>query len=168
MNKVKLLLVFLSIVGLIWGCQSTQPKVNLEGKIQLPPGSKVHVEEVANDTKEILDVDVIGLFWDALNLALRKKSLLWLGEPGVRPLQLQAHVLKYKKGNAVQRWTMPGFGSTVLDARIDLKDGDRLLGSIAVHRTVATGDGLTRGGWRKVFTDAAEDAITALLTNSAP
>lgn len=168
MNKMRRLVVFLGIVGLIWGCQSTQPRVNLDGPIKLPPGSKVHVEDVANDTKEVFDVDVIGLFWDALNLALKQKSLLWLGESGTRPLQLQAHVLKYRKGNAIQRWTMPGFGTTVLDARIDLKDGDRLLGSIEVHRTVALGDGLTRGGWRQVFTAAAEDAVTALTTNATP
>lgn len=164
----KRLIVLVGILLLMWGCESARQNTRLDGDFVLQPGMKVYVQDVRNDTKEILDVDVIGLFWNALQVALKNKELLWPGEGRRAPVQLDAHVLKYKKGNALQRWTMPGFGSTVLNARIDLMEGDRLLCSIEVYRTVDLGDGLTRGGWRTVFTDAAEDAVNMLLTRSAP
>jgi len=159
------LLCFLPIF--LWGCGAAKREIQVERDFVLQPGMKIQVADVSNETGEIFDVDVIGLLWDALEAKLHQEELLWTGNPRTAPLQMEAFVREYSKGNALQRWTMPGLGSTVLDARVDLKAGDVLIASVEIYRKIGTGDGLTIGGWRKVFGEVAEDVVTQLRTQLA-
>jgi hypothetical protein len=90
--------------------------------------------------------------------------MLWTQDIGGTPLLIEAHIIKYKKGDDIQRWFMPGFGSTALSVRCDVKDGDTLVATVEVQRSIAYGDGIEFRAWKKIFAKVAEDAVRELRT----
>lgn len=121
---------------------------------------KISVTDVSNDTHEVFSVDVIGLFWNGLEDSLRKRGMLWTAKLGGKPYSLEAHILKYKEGSAPAR-LLPYAGDTVLVVRCELRDGGREIATIEAKRKIGFGSStLSRGAWRKIFSDVAEDVIT--------
>ncbi|MHC1726097.1 MAG: hypothetical protein AB9866_08855 [Syntrophobacteraceae bacterium] len=124
---------------------------------------KVRVLDVSNDTHEVFDVDVIGLFWSGLQDSLRKRGMLWTPEMGGEPYILEAHVVKYKKGSMAKRM-LPYFGDTLLVVKCGLRDGSREIATIEAKRKISFGGGtFTRAAWRKVFEEVSEEVISAAV-----
>jgi hypothetical protein len=159
MNKRVGTLFLVALLFLTGGCGSAQHKAKVEGGFTLNRDMKIRVADVSNDTGNVSDVDMIGLLWDGLSEALRKQNLLWSKDVGSPQLQIEAHIIKYQKGSAWQRYLTPGFGSTVLAVRCDLKNGQQVVATVEAKRIVAFGDGLTIGAWKKVFAGVAEDVV---------
>ena len=155
-----IVVLILILLGVGCGGKTRHQEVREEALFALPAGAKIKVEDVVNDTGQVSSVDMIGLFWVALENALKEENLLWIQRSDGNPLNLEAHILEYEEGHALQRWLMPGFGSTVLHARVDLRNGSETLGSFEAHQTVSLGDGFTTiRGWEKVFAGAAKDIV---------
>ncbi len=125
---------------------------------------KVRVSEVYNDTHRVFDVDVIGLLWSGLEDSLKKRGMLWSPRVGGKPYTIEGHVIEYKKGQMGFR-LIPRLGDTVLVVKCELRDGDgRDLGTIEAQRRVTFGNGLlSRGMWRQVFSEVAEDVVTQAM-----
>ncbi len=162
-KKAFMAVVIAALIG-TWGCGTARHSAKVEGGAALRPGVRIQVVDVSNDSKNLPDVDMIGLLWDSLKLQLHKESLLWTKEDGGTPLLMEAHITKYKKGDDIQRWLVPGFGSTVLAVRCEVKDGDALVASVEVQRSIAYGSGIQYRAWKKIFAQVAEDAVRELRT----
>jgi hypothetical protein len=145
-----------------WGCGTARHSSKIEYGAALAPDARIKVVDVSNDSKNLPDVDMIGLLWDSLKEHLYKESLLWTSQSGGTPLFMTVHITKYKKGDDVQRWFLPGFGSTVLAVRCEVKDGDLLVATVEVQRSIAFGNGIEYRAWKKVFAQVAEDAVREL------
>lgn len=165
-RKTCFTVILLWAVVLLGGCGTARQEIKVDNSFVLQPGAKIRVEDVANDTGQIPDVDVIGLFWNALEEVLKEEQLLWSPRSNSVPLTMEGHILKYKKGSALQRWVTPGLGSTILDVRVDLKNGDQVVTSVEAYRKIAIGDGLTIGAWKKIFTEVAKDIVQELKTKT--
>lgn len=159
-----LILVSMLLAILGWGCAASHEIKTVSSGTPVPSDIKIKVTDVTNDTRELFDIDVIGLLWDSLNEALRKENVLWVRGMETVPLKLEAHVVRYQKGSAWKRWLLPGFGSTVLVVKCELKDGDRLVASVEAQDKVSTGEGLTIGAWKTIFVAVAEDVVREIHT----
>ena len=131
---------------------STQPEVSSPYKVK--------VVNVYNDTREVYDVDVIGLLWDGIDSSLKKRGMLPGQQTVGEPYVLEAHIVAFKKGSAADRW-LPRVGDTVLVARAELSQGGRSLATIESKRKIAYGSKgtFTRNAWRKVFEEVSEDIV---------
>jgi hypothetical protein len=157
-------LLLILVLMAVWSCGTAQKDLKATSGFILTPDTRIVVADVSNDTGQVVDVDVIGLFWDALSEALRKQNLLWTKGSAGTPLKLEAHLLKYKKGNALERWLIPGFGKTLLAVRCDLKEGMQVLAAVEARRSISFGDGPLMGAWKKIFTSVAEETVEELRT----
>jgi hypothetical protein len=159
------LLIFILSIGLTFfftGCGTVQHNLNFQNNYAPPANTKIEVGSVTNQTGQTFnDVNVEQLLSDALAEALRKEDLLWAGG-GSRKLVLTSKIAEYEPGNAFKRWLLPGWGSTVLTVQGDLKEGDRLVGSVEARRTVSIGGGYTIGAWRTIFASVANDMVSDL------
>jgi len=157
------LLLILALMA-VWSCGTAQKDLKATSGFVLTADTRIVVADVSNDTGQVFDVDVIGLFWDALSEALRKQNLLWTKGSAGTPLRLEAHILKYQQGNALERWLTPGFGKTLLAVRCDLKEGIQVLATVEARQSIAFGDGPLMGAWKKVFASVAEQTVEELRT----
>ena len=162
-RKVLMTLVAIALVA-AWGCGTARHSAKVESGAALRPDVRIKVVDVSNDSKNLPDVDMIGLLWDSLKEQLHKETMLWTQDTGGTPLLMEAHIIKYKKGDDIERWFLPGFGSTVLSVRCDVKDGDTLVATVEVQRSIAYGDGIEFRAWKKIFAKVAEDAVRELRT----
>jgi hypothetical protein len=161
-RKILLTILVVMLVA-SWGCGSAHHTGKADSDFVLRPDIKIKVADVSNDTLTVSDVDMIGLLWDGLNQELHKESLLWTKNTPTSPLLLEAHIIKYQKGDDIQRMLLPGFGSTVLAVRCDVKDGDRVVATVEARQKVAYGDAMmTIKVWKKIFASVSEDAVKEL------
>lgn len=124
---------------------------------------KIRVADVSNNTPDLYDVDVIGLMWNALNDSLYRRGLLWMEETETPPLIIEARVQKYRKGNAIVRGVVPYFGNVELVVECDVKQGDRLVGTVESKRSISFADEVfTKEAWRKIFTAVGDDLVAQI------
>jgi hypothetical protein len=119
----------------------------------------VEVGEVGNVSGEQFEVDVASMLRNALSEALQEKHLVWLSPDQPHHLILTARIVDYEPGNALRRWLLPGWGSTVLavDAELRDADGGALVGVLSDRRAVRFGGAYTIGAWKAIFDTVAAD-----------
>lgn len=123
---------------------------------------KIRVADVTNSTKELYDVDVIGMLWNALNDSLYRHGLLWMQEGEGTVLTIEARIVRYKKGHAIMR-VFPYLGNVELVVECDVKQGETFIGTVESSRTISFGDEvLAKEAWRKIFSVVGEDLITQI------
>jgi hypothetical protein len=158
--------MFMAVLALsvmaAWGCGKASHSAKIDGAASVPIGARIKVVDVSNDSQALPDVDMIGLLWDSLKEQLHKDGMLWTKDAVGTPLLLEAHIVKYQKGDDIKRWLMPVVGKTLLAVRCDVKDGDRLVASVEVQRSIAFGDGIYYRAWKQIFVQVAEDAVREL------
>jgi hypothetical protein len=157
-------IVCVLMVTVLWGCGRTRQE--LPPPTETPPVSsiKIRVVDVSNDTRELYEVDVIGMMWTALDDSLRKRGMLWTPDAPGLPLILEAHVLKYEEGSVWLRPILPMWGKTVLTVKGDVKEGGQVVASAEVKQAMTFGHGtFTIGAWRKIFAGAAEELVSQLV-----
>lgn len=159
---VMLLAVFL----LIGSCGTVQHSLKVDDSFTPQAGTLVEVGPVTNQTGHTFEVNVDQLLANALTEELRSQKLLWTGGDS-RRLVLVSTIVEYEEGNAFKRWMLPGWGATALTVRGDLKDGDRIVGSVDARRTVSAGGGYTIGAWKSIFGDLAKDIVADLRAKMA-
>jgi len=160
-NHYASLLALAALLSLLYGCGTAQHSVKLDDTFAPEVGTRVEVGPVANQTGHGFEINVEQLLTDALAEELRSENLLWSGAQA-RRLVLMSSIVEYEEGNAFKRWLLPGWGSTMLTVRGDLKDGERLVGSVDARRTISAGGGYTIGAWKSIFRDVAEDIVDDL------
>jgi len=149
------------LVMILSGCGSVQHKMDMQSGYVPVVGTKIEIGKVSNESGQTFDVNVEQLLTDALTEKLGEKDLLWKGQ-GNTKLLLSGKIVEYEKGNAFKRWLMPGWGSTVLNVKAELKKGDQLVGTAEARRTIVAGGGFTIGEWNKVFRSVAGDIVEDL------
>jgi hypothetical protein len=161
-RAVYFLLVVMSLSAL-WGCGSTREELSAPASVPAVSNVQIRVVDVSNDTRELYDVDVIGMMWNALEDSLRKRGMLWTPDAPGLPLLLEARVLKYQEGNLWLRPILPMWGKTVLTAKCEVKGEGRVVASAETNESITFGhETFTVGAWRKVFATVAEDLVTQL------
>jgi hypothetical protein len=156
-------LTFVLVLHVLWGCGSRREELPPPTTAPAVSNIKIRVVDVSNDTRELYDVDVIGMMWNALEDSLKKRGMLWTQEATGLPLLLDAHILKYQEGNVWLRPILPIWGKTVLTTRCEVKDGGKVVASAEVKRSITFGnETFTVGAWRKIFSGAAEELVSDL------
>lgn len=163
-KKTLFLILCLFLCTFFLACCSKSPPLPPPTPPDIPVSSiKIRVVDVSNETRELYDVDVIGMMWSALEDSLRKRGMLWTPQAAGLPLTIEAHVLKYQEGSAWYRWILPPWGKTVLTATCDLKDSGRLVATAESKEAITFGHKtFTIGAWRKIFAEVAEDLVSQL------
>jgi uncharacterized protein YceK len=149
-------------LALVSGCGSVNHRLSLLDNYTPQPRTKVEVGKVTNQTGKTFNIiDMEQALADAFVQVLRKQNLLATGEEGNR-LVLSSRIVEYEKGSALQRWMLPGWGSTVLTIEGELTHGERVVGTFQARRTVSIGGTLTIGAWRTIFASVAKDVVKDL------
>jgi hypothetical protein len=165
-TRYQISFVMVAAVLLLVGCGTAQHSVKVDDAFTPQAGTLVEVGPVTNQTGHTFEVNVDQLLTDALTQELRSQKLLWTGSDS-RRLVLLSTIVEYEEGNAFKRWMLPGWGGTALTVRGDLKDGDRIVGSVDARRTVSAGGGYTIGAWKSIFGDLAKDIVADLRAKLA-
>ena len=175
-------LVGASIIFLV-GCGSVHHNAQFDDAFSPTAGTKIEIGQVTNESGESFEIDIEGMFTNALAEELGSENLLWVGAGSSDRLILTTTIIEYQRGNAFKRWLLPGWGSTVLSVHCELKEapaggttipdvssagprvagaGAGLVGSIEARRSVSIGGGLSIGAWRTIMNSVAEDVIEEL------
>jgi len=146
------------LVLLLQACGTVQHAAKLETGYSPPSGVKVRLGEIKNSTGRVYDVDVEAMLTDALTETLREQEMLAPDTDGAI-LLLDAEIVAYEKGDAFQRWLLPGLGPTVLEVHCELLDGNQVIGVADAKRTVDAGGAYTIGAWEGIYKDVAADIV---------
>ena len=167
MIRSKQLLMYFPILSsvlmimVITGCGTVQHKVTFQDNYLPQSQTKIEVGTVTNETGETFDVNIEQMLTDALAEELRKEVMLWDGGNNTK-LVLSSKIVEYAKGDAFKRWLLPGWGSTVLTIQCDLKNANKVVGSVEARRTISIGGGYTIGAWKTIFDSLAKDVVKDL------
>jgi serine/threonine-protein kinase len=152
-----LALIFSLTPILFWSCANVQHQATFNKNYLPKEDVRIKVAKVVNDTGYSFDVDIEQLLANTLEEQLMEENLLNLGktEPN---LFMESRIIGYKKGSALKRWVMPGWGATELAIRCDLRDDkNNLVGTAMASREVVAGGLYTVGAWETIFNDVAND-----------
>lgn len=146
------------------GCETIHHEAKFESDFLPKPDTRVEVGTVTNETGQTFDIDISKMFMDALNEALGKEGLLWMGGSSGEHLIITSKIVEYKKGSAFLRWLMPGLGATVLSVKCELKETttDKIIASVKAQRSVWGGGLYTVGAWQTVLDSTAKDVVEEL------
>jgi hypothetical protein len=160
---IKILVICFFTMAL-FGCGTANQTLKMDDNFRCPPESKIEVGKVTNETgKTFEEIDIIATFSEAITQKLEAQNLLFKELPSER-IVLETKIVEYEPGNAFKRWLLPGYGSTVLAVKCDLKlpPDQKLIGSLEARRTVDAGGGYTIGAWKTIMGQVAEDVIKKL------
>jgi hypothetical protein len=149
------------------GCSRNRPDLPVESSATEISAMRqdicIRVVDVSNKTRELYDVDAIGLLWTAMDESLRDRGLLWQGDKPIPVLKLEAEIIKYEKGNMFLRPFFSTWGKAHLVARCEVKDGDRVVATAEAKHTVSLGtEWLKKETYKKVFKLVANDLINQI------
>lgn len=156
-KRLSLCLLCLAFVG----CGSATKNVKFNEGYQCPPGARIEVPPAENATgKTFEDIDVGKTLSDELAAALRKEGILAESSgDGSGRLRLPCKIAAYEQGSAFKRWLWPGYGSTVLDVKCELRESAsaKVVGIAEARHTVDAGGGYTIGAWQYIFKNLSVD-----------
>jgi hypothetical protein len=136
----------------------TAGDIYLPGPVVNSP-HKVRVAAVSNDTREVYDVDVIGLLWNGIEDSLKKRGMLWTSKADDNPYIMEGHILYFKEGGMAERF-LPYLGDTVLAVRVELSRDGKHVATIESRRKIGFGKGtITRRAWKKIFAEVSQDVV---------
>ncbi|MHC1744247.1 MAG: hypothetical protein AB9873_14595 [Syntrophobacteraceae bacterium] len=150
------------------GCNKNRPELPAESSgVEIPVARQdvsIRVVDVSNKTRDLYDVDAIGLLWTGLDEGLRDRGLLWQGDRPTPVLRLYAEIITYEKGNFLLRPFFSTWGKAHLVARCELKEGDRVIATAEAKHTVSMGtEWLKKEAYKKVFKIVANDLINQIV-----
>ncbi len=120
---------------------------------------RIKVADVSNDTRQVFDVDAIGMLWDGVDKALAKRGMLWVPKSEGQPYVMDCHIVYFKESSLGKR-VLPHFGDTILKVRVEISRDGRHVATINVSRTLGYGKGMwTLRAWKVVFADVSEDIV---------
>jgi hypothetical protein len=155
---------FVLMVVALSGCGGTRQELPATMDTPVVSNIKIRVVDVFNDTRELYEVDVIGMMWTAVEDSLKKRGMLWTPEAAGLPLMLEAHIVKYQEGNVWLRPVLPLWGKTALTVKGDLREGGQTVAAAETKQAITFGhETFTLGAWRKIFAGAAEDLVSQLV-----
>ena len=146
------------------GCGSVSHSAQFESTFVPRADTRIEVGPVTNETGKTFDADLPQMFTEALSQQLQSENLLWTqGQQGDH-LIIATKIVEYDEGNAMKRWVLPGWGSTVITLHCELKESgsEKLVGSVEAHRTVSFGGAYTIGAWKTIFASVAKDVVKEL------
>jgi len=152
------------LFSLLSGCGSARDETPVQSVPAMRQDVRIRVVDVANKTGELFDVDAIGMLWNGIEEALRSKGLLWTGDAGIPVMTLKAEIVKYQKGNVYLRQVLPIWGKTLLTAKCDLREGDRVVASAESTRTISMGkERFSFDAWKEIYRMVAEDLVNQVV-----
>ena len=162
-KKIRVLALVLLPVCLLgcslWG-HKNDSALKAEAAAVVPASPlKVRVADVSNDTRQVWDVDVIGMLWNGIEESLKQKGMLWNKQAGGEPYVMAAHVEHFREPSIGVR-LLPYEGRTVLKVRVEISRGGRHVATVESSRTIGYGHGMwTFHAWKKVFAEVSQDVV---------
>ncbi len=160
------------------GCGASKILSTLDPGFPPKGGAAIQLGEIRDSSTRHADMDLETMLSSALNRAIAEKGILWTGSSSAGRVVMDVEIIDYARGNAFKRWLLPGWGSTVLEVRCELRqDGDAagaasdvstglsgpaVVGSVEARRTVSMGGGYSIGAWRGIFDTVADDIAKEL------
>lgn len=167
-GKYSALLLLIVAVSLLSGCATGQVKSTggADAAVLPNPGATVEVGKIAVESEKQFDFDLAALLNETLVAALKEEQILWTGDKTTPRFLFDARIVDYEPGNAFKRWILPGWGSTVLEVRGEIRSPDS--GAIAAvienKRSILAGGAYTIGAWKSIFSDVAGDLVREMKT----
>jgi hypothetical protein len=157
MAKKPLLVIFL--VTILIACGSVKHQVILDEKFTTSPEMRIEVGKVSNVCGGSFDINIEEMLTSAFTTELKKKAMLWSGESGPK-FTLETKIIEYQEGEALKRglWFLPGWGSWVFTTQSDLREEDKIVGSVEARRYLYAG-GESKGAWETVLASIAKDVV---------
>ena len=157
-NAIYSFLVLFSVT-ILFGCGSVQSQINLDEKFTSSPEMKIELGKVSNVCSVSFDINIEEMLTSAFTSELEKKAMLWIGEPGLK-LTLETKIIEYQEGEAFKRglWFMSGGGSWVFTIQSELREGDKIVGTVEARRYLYAG-GESKGAWEIIFASIAKDIV---------
>jgi hypothetical protein len=165
-KKFRLLVVFIALF--MFACHRGGKDIQVGGDIYTPKPVvtspyKVRVTNVFNDTHLVFDVDIIGLLWNGMEDALKKRGMLWTPDAEGEPYLLEGHVEYFQRGEIVER-CVPYLGDCALTVRVELSRGDTHIATIQSKRKIGYGKMVfSTSAWKKIFEDVTEDVVNQAI-----
>jgi len=149
--------VLLAAIGILFvGCGTSSQNVTFIDGFQCPLNTKIFMPTPVNDTGKVFnEVIVEDLFSQEMESALTMEGLFAYKFSTDNKLAMPCKIIEYEPGDAFKRWLWPGYGSTVLNVKCDLKDfkTDKLVGHADARHTVDAGGAYTVGAFKNIFKD---------------
>lgn len=159
-------LSLLLLVAALTGCgyKQLQTKGGEAGDLLPSPGATVELGKISVEGEKPLDFNPAVLLKEELTEALADENMLWSGNKSASRFILDAKIVDYEPGNAAKRWLLPGWGSTILGVRGELKapESGRVAAVIENKRAVYAGGAFTIGAWKTIFDTVADDLAAEL------
>ena len=145
-------------------CASGKPVLFVDESVSLASYRAVYVEEIGH-LDRAPDAEAARVIHDKIQARLGEQGIALAKEPGAdATLVLDTRLNRYAAGSAVERWVMPGAGTTECLLEGELEDGKTgaKLGVVVSHRVVS-GGGLysAPAGWN-ILDTVAEDIADQL------
>lgn len=151
-------LLILLIPLIMIGCITPNEPIRIESELLPKPGAKIALNTITIANGVTIDeIDAVSMLREAMLTSLSKTGIQSSG--GVHDFNLNLQITDYRPGNAFKRWLLPGWGSTVLGVRGDLKDrhANKLAATITHKRSVPIGGVFSIGAWKRIFVMVADD-----------
>ncbi len=153
---------FLCLVLLASGCASQQGNLR---RLALEEQARFEIGRVDSRITGDFEFDAAVLFRESLEGALEKRNMKWAGGRGFQRYMIDMEILDYRPGSAFKRWLLPGWGSTVLAVRGEIRNpvSGESAGQIEYKRSVFAGGFYTTGAWKSIFDETAAEIARDLL-----
>jgi hypothetical protein len=153
---------------------SADPIVWLDDKVDLNGRTTFYLSPVRDETGKKFDIDPAAIVFAALLDGLRTGDMKLLEQKGGTAnaaIAIEARLMDYETGSAVDRWAFPGLGATWCVVRAILSDpaSGRVLGEVVSHELVSAGGLFSIGAEERVPKNVGREiaeAITSLVNKA--
>ncbi|MBI2876502.1 MAG: DUF4410 domain-containing protein, partial [Candidatus Tectomicrobia bacterium] len=141
-GKRLLALQFLCFLVLAAGCAAGKPMVVWEKGVSLAEYQTFEVAPVTNEEGKTFDFDVASAITAQIKSKLKKKGYLISEgtETTGRILVVKSSLIAYEPGSALQRFIVPGWGTTSCTVKASLidKPTGKIVGEMVIDKFVST------------------------------
>ncbi len=144
----------------MWAHKGANSPGDLPAKAVAPSAPlKVRVVGVTNDTRNLYDVDVIGMLWNGLEKSLKQRGMLWTPKSAGTPYLMTGHITYFKNPILLER-IYPYMGDTVLKVSVDISRDGKHVATIEDSRSIGYGKGMwTLHAWKEVFAQVSQAVV---------
>jgi hypothetical protein len=156
-----LVLLALCLFGCsIWGHKEAGSPGNLPTGAEVANSPiRIKVVDVSNVTKQVYDVDAIGMLWNGIDDSLKEKGILWIPKSEGEPYLMKCNIVYFKEPGFMKR-LMPYEGDTVLKVRVQISRGGKEAADFTVSRKIGYGKGMwTLHAWKDIFALVSRDIV---------
>ena len=147
-------------------CATGKPVLYVDESVSLSSYRSVYVADIGHFDRAP-DAEIARVIHDKITVRLGERGIALAKEPEAdATLVLDTRLSRYAAGSAVERWIVPGEGTTECLIEGELQDGKTgsKLGVVVSHRVVSGGGLYTAPAGARILDTVATDIADAIAT----